>query len=177
MGHVGGTYGSSRQPTKFICLILKMLQIQLDKDVVVELIRNEEFKYIRILGAFYLRLTFKGIEIYQYLEPLYNDYRKIRILTEKGKFMLTHVDEIIDGFLRKDIMFDTIMPRIQYRHFLVRQGSLTLRSTVFGNYFDEAMKVAHAEAEEHAQITKQLWNEIKTISEQKYEKLGSTKTI
>jgi len=173
LDHIGGTFGSTRQPTNFICLILKMLQIQLDKDVVIELIRNEEFKYIRILGAFYLRLTFKGIEVYRYLEPLYNDYRKIRILTEKGKFMLTHVDEIIDNLLRKDIMFDTVMQRIQYRYFLVKQGSLVPRLTIFVNYFDEAMKVAHAEAEEHAQITKELWNEIKTVYEQKYEKFES----
>lgn len=35
-------------------------------------------RYVRILGAFYLRLVGKPIDIYQYLEPLYNDYRKLR---------------------------------------------------------------------------------------------------
>jgi hypothetical protein len=33
---------------------------------------------VRVLGAFYLRLTGTIADVYQYLEPLYNDYRKIR---------------------------------------------------------------------------------------------------
>jgi pre-mRNA-splicing factor 38A len=36
-------------------------------------------RYLRALGAFYLRLTGKSKEIYQYLEPLLNDYRKLRV--------------------------------------------------------------------------------------------------
>merc|ERR1712207_74210 len=67
LDHVGGTYGGSRKPTDFICLILKMLQIQPDKNVIIELIKNEVCKHTRLLGAFYLRLTSKGNEIYKYL--------------------------------------------------------------------------------------------------------------
>merc|ERR1712113_919097 len=55
--YIGGTYGGYRKPTEFICLILKMLQIQLDDEIITELIKNEDFKYLRLLGAFYLRLT------------------------------------------------------------------------------------------------------------------------
>ncbi len=29
-------------------------------------------------GAFYMRLVGRPLEVYQYLEPLYNDYRKVR---------------------------------------------------------------------------------------------------
>jgi hypothetical protein len=47
---VGGTYGGVRKPTEFLCLILKMLQIQPDKDIIIEFIKNEEFKYVRLLG-------------------------------------------------------------------------------------------------------------------------------
>jgi len=47
---VGGMYGEPNKPTEFICLILKMLQIQPDFDIVVELIRNEDYKYVRLLG-------------------------------------------------------------------------------------------------------------------------------
>jgi pre-mRNA-splicing factor 38A len=36
-------------------------------------------RYLRALGAFYLRLVGKAKEIYQYLEPLLNDYRKLRM--------------------------------------------------------------------------------------------------
>lgn len=44
-------------------------------------------------GAFYLRLVGKPLEVYQYLEPLYNDYRKLRERKEEGGFGLTHMDE------------------------------------------------------------------------------------
>lgn len=48
---VGGMYGEPQKPTHFICLILKMLQIQPDKDIVVEFIKNDDFKYLRLLGV------------------------------------------------------------------------------------------------------------------------------
>lgn len=47
---IGGMYGEPNKPSDFICLILKMLQIQPDFDIVVELIRNEDYKYVRLLG-------------------------------------------------------------------------------------------------------------------------------
>lgn len=37
-----------------------------------------------MLGAFYLRLVGTPADIYQYLEPLYNDYRKIRLRLTQG---------------------------------------------------------------------------------------------
>lgn len=36
-------------------------------------------RYLRALAAFYIRLTFKSIEVYEILEPLMKDYRKLRI--------------------------------------------------------------------------------------------------
>lgn len=40
-----------------------------------------------MLGAFYLRLTGTDIDVYRYLEPLYNDYRKVRQkLPDGGNF-------------------------------------------------------------------------------------------
>jgi pre-mRNA-splicing factor 38A len=44
LGRTGGTYGGTRKPTPFLCLALKMLQIQPDKDIVVEFIKNEDYK-------------------------------------------------------------------------------------------------------------------------------------
>jgi hypothetical protein len=66
------------QPTEFICLLLKLLQLLPEKEIIIEFVKQEDFKYLRALGAFYLRLTGKSKEIYQYLEPLLNDYRKLR---------------------------------------------------------------------------------------------------
>lgn len=52
--YIGGTFGGNRQPTPFICLVLKLLQIQPEIDIIEEYIRNEEFKYLRALGIYYM---------------------------------------------------------------------------------------------------------------------------
>lgn len=82
--YIGGSYGGNIKTTPFLCLTLKLLQIQPEKDIVIEFIRQENFKYIRALGAFYLRLVGNPLDIYKYLEPLYNDYRKLRRMTKMG---------------------------------------------------------------------------------------------
>lgn len=48
----------------------------------------------RRAGAFYLRLVGKAVDVYQYLEPLYNDYRKVRFRDKDGSFVLSHIDEV-----------------------------------------------------------------------------------
>nr|GMD24375.1 pre-mRNA-splicing factor 38 [Ipomoea batatas] len=119
LDHLGGTFGGNRKPTPFMCLVMKMLQIQPEKDIVVEFIKNEDYKYVRVLGAFYLRLTGTDIDIYRYLEPLYNDYRKLRLKSSEGKFTLTHVDEYIDELLTSDYSCDIALPRIKKRYAMV----------------------------------------------------------
>ena len=41
-------------------------------------------RYVRLLGAAYLRLVGKPVEVFNFLEPLLNDYRKVRIRKEDG---------------------------------------------------------------------------------------------
>lgn len=82
--YVGGIYGGNVKPTPFLCLILKMLQIQPEKDIIVEFIKNDEFKYVRALGAYYMRLTGTSLDCYNYLEPLLNDFRKLRRQNRNG---------------------------------------------------------------------------------------------
>ena len=43
--YFGGIFGGNIKPTPFLSLTLKMLQIQPEKDIVIEFIKNEEFKY------------------------------------------------------------------------------------------------------------------------------------
>jgi pre-mRNA-splicing factor 38A len=74
------------------------------------------------LGAYYLRLTGTTLDCYKYLEPLLNDYRKIRIQNRDGKFELSHMDEFIDLLLREERVCDVILPRIQVRLGEVRLG-------------------------------------------------------
>lgn len=46
----GGTFGGQRKPTNFMCLLLKLLQLQPEKEIIVEFIKNEDYKYVRLLG-------------------------------------------------------------------------------------------------------------------------------
>lgn len=41
-------------------------------------------RYVRLLGAMYMRLTGTAVDCYKYLEPLYNDYRKIKSQNRDG---------------------------------------------------------------------------------------------
>ena len=41
-------------------------------------------RYVRCLGAVYLRLVGETLEVYNYLEPLYNDYRKLKRKNRQG---------------------------------------------------------------------------------------------
>ncbi|EXB21432.1 hypothetical protein L484_001418 [Morus notabilis] len=137
LDHVGGTFGGNRKPTPFMCLVMKMLQIQPEKEIVIEFIKNDDYKYVRVLGAFYLRLTGSDTDVYQYLEPLYNDYRKIRRKLADGNFSLTHVDEVIDELLTKDYSCDIALPRIKKRWTLESIGTLEPRKSALEEDFEE----------------------------------------
>ncbi|KAK4337147.1 hypothetical protein RND71_043365 [Anisodus tanguticus] len=54
-------------------------------------------------------------DIWKKLEPLYNDFRKLRCLDRQGKFYIMTVDEFIDNLLREDRFLDVILPRISKR--------------------------------------------------------------
>lgn len=40
---IGGVYGNQR-PTEFLCLLLKLLQIQPEKEILLEYLQVDEFK-------------------------------------------------------------------------------------------------------------------------------------
>lgn len=137
LDHFGGTHGGNRKATPFMCLMMKMLQIQPEKEIVVEFIKNEDYKYVRILGALYLRLVGKPTDVYQYLEPLYNDYRKLRRKLADGSFALSHVDEFIDELLTTDYACDVALPRVPKRWTLEATGQLEPRRSALEDDFEE----------------------------------------
>ncbi|KAL3810630.1 hypothetical protein ACHAXA_008154 [Cyclostephanos tholiformis] len=120
---IGGSYGGNNRPTRFLCLTLKLLQIQPEDGIILSFIENEDFKYVRALGAFYLRLTGRPCEIYELLEPLYNDFRKLRY-REMDRWKLTHVDELIDELLFSDRYCGIALPHLPRREILVNAGYL-----------------------------------------------------
>lgn len=148
LDHFGGTFGGNRKATPFMCLTLKMLQIQPEKEIVVEFIKNEDYKYVRALGAFYLRLVGRATDVYQYLEPLYNDYRKLRRKLFDGSFSLSHVDELIEELLTKDYCCDIALPRVPKRWTLEAAGTLDPRRSALEDDFEEEEEEKEEEADE-----------------------------
>lgn len=45
---IGGVYGNQK-PTEFISLLLKLLQIQPEKEILIEYLQADEFKYVQYL--------------------------------------------------------------------------------------------------------------------------------
>ncbi|XP_066154725.1 pre-mRNA-splicing factor 38 [Euwallacea fornicatus] len=142
---IGGVYGGNIKPTPFLCLTLKMLQIQPEKDIVVEFIKNEEFKYVRALGAFYMRLTGSSLDCYKYLEPLYNDNRKLRRQNRQAEFELIHMDEFIDELLREERVCDVILPRVQKRHILEENNEIEAKVSALEDDLDEDIEMEEPE--------------------------------
>ena len=43
--YIGGVFGNQK-PTEFLCLLLKLLQIQPQKEILLEYLQADEFKYV-----------------------------------------------------------------------------------------------------------------------------------
>ncbi|KAJ7581100.1 PRP38 family-domain-containing protein [Mycena floridula] len=125
--YIGGVYANQR-PTEFICLLLKLLQIQPEKEILVEYLRAEEFKYLRALAAMYVRMTFRPVDVYEMLEPLMKDYRKLRSRNMSG-YALTFMDEFVHALLSEERVCDLILPRIPKRDILEENGELGPRKS------------------------------------------------
>lgn len=112
IGGVNHTKGG--KPSEFQCLLLKLLQLSPTSDIVALYLQDEEFKYLRAMMAFYVRLTYPAAEVYKLLEPLLSDGRKLRVLTENG-YSLLHIDELVDRLLTEPRVFEMAMPNLLER--------------------------------------------------------------
>ncbi|KAF8964067.1 PRP38 family-domain-containing protein [Flammula alnicola] len=124
---IGGVYGNQR-PTEFLCLLLKLLQIQPEKEILVEYLQAEEFKYLRALAALYIRMTFRAVDVYELLEPLLKDYRKLRLRNMAG-YSLVFMDEFAYSLLTEERVCDIIMPRLAKRSVLEENGDIGPRKS------------------------------------------------
>ena len=140
--YIGGTYGMQK-PTPFLCLAFKLLQLVPEKGVILEYLNwapdegesdadDQQyghmsgpglgqgqgcFKYLRALAAFYIRVTWEPVEIYQTLEPLLLDYRKLKHRKRDG-FRLTYMDQFVDDLLTKDRVCATSLWKLPARTML-----------------------------------------------------------
>ena len=63
----------------------QLLQIQPEKEIVVELIKNEDFKYVRALGAFYMRMVGKPLVCVRVCVCVCVSERERERVSEKGR--------------------------------------------------------------------------------------------
>lgn len=155
--------GGAGPPSHFICLVLKLLQLQPDREIILEYIRNEDHKYVRLLGAFYLRLTARPADIYKNLEPLLEDRRRVRARVSASAssavgvttgatamYALTHVDELVDAMLSTPYLFDVALPRLPPRATLQAAGALPAgvpRESSLRGEFERAWEAERGERE------------------------------
>jgi len=124
---IGGVYGNQR-PTEFMCLLLKLLQIQPEKEILIEYLQANEFKYLKALTALYIRMTFRAADVYELLEPLLMDYRKLRLRNMAG-YSLTYMDDFVHSLLTEERVCDIIMPRLIKRQVLEETGEIGPRKS------------------------------------------------
>lgn len=134
--YIGGCYGGNLQPTKFLCLVLKLLQLQPEPDVVLTYIANEDFKYVRALGLIYIRLTSKAEEVYRTIEPFYHDFRKLAYRNASG-WSTMYMDDFVDDLLHEELVLGIAMPHMIKRIKLEELKVLEPRSSVLEDELEE----------------------------------------
>ena len=134
---VGFCYGGFNTPSPFLCLLVKLLQISPDFGIIQAYLthsgghpvydtdaRRCDLRYLRALICLYVRLVASPLAVYQILEPLLNDYRKLIAITPTGHFEVMCMDEwismLIDG--RERIVFGLLLPLLQDRIHLEKKG-------------------------------------------------------
>jgi pre-mRNA-splicing factor 38A len=112
--YIGGLYGGLSKPTHFLCLTLKLLQLQPERDIMIWFLKQKDFKYLTALAAFYIRLTFRAIDTFAILEPMLADYRKLSTRTLSGWSTMC-MDEFIESLLTQELVLDTTLPYLTRR--------------------------------------------------------------
>lgn len=95
-----------------------------------------DFKYLRALAAFYIRLTFDAADIYKTLEPLLTDYRKLRRRMREN-YVLTYMDQFVDDLLTKDRVCGTSLWKLPSRQQLEDLDMLEERISPLADELEE----------------------------------------
>ena len=155
--YIGGMNHSSNQPTDFICLFIKMLQLNPSEEIVDEYLSDPDLKYLRALTALFIRFAYPPVKIYTKLEKLFCDYKKLVILKSKG-YAITHMDEYIDQLLNEEHIFEISLPKIPKRSVLEENGSLQPYVSVLENELniDKNKKNNESESESETEEEKDI---------------------
>eukprot|EP01128_Nolandella_sp_AFSM9_P007158 TRINITY_DN383_c2_g1_i1.p1 TRINITY_DN383_c2_g1~~TRINITY_DN383_c2_g1_i1.p1 ORF type:complete len:410 (+),score=64.07 TRINITY_DN383_c2_g1_i1:53-1282(+) len=152
---IGGSYGGNRKASPFLCLTLKLLQLNPEKEIILEFVKNADYRYLRCLGAFYLRLTGNHKDIYEYLENFYSDYRTIRWRQYDGKLKHAHVDTFMDALLKEERTCDVILPHLNPRRILEEAGTLAPRVSILEEEVESSSGEDESDSESESIVAKQ----------------------
>ena len=147
--YLGGTFSTSK-PVPFLCYLLKLLQIQPANEIIFEILKYRQFKYLTCLCLFYLRLTSNSQDVYLILEPFMNEYLKLRIRKEDGSFGVIYMDEYIDELLTQERVFGIILPRLTKRRLIESNMMLEPKVSIIEYELEELLSTQISE-EEHSQ--------------------------
>ena len=101
------------------------------------MLTHSSHRYLRALGAFYVRLTFDPPEVYKTLEPLLADYRKLRRRVRTG-YTLTYIDQFVDELLVKDRVCATSLWKLPSRQQLEDLDLLDERISPLAGELDDS---------------------------------------
>lgn len=158
--HIGGLVGLQR-PSHFLCLLQKLLQIQPEASIVQAYLDAKEFKYLRALAAFYIRLTYKSTDIYTMLEPLLEDGSKLRWRGSGGEYEVVHMDEWVDMLLREERVCDIILPRLTKRDVCETRDGLPPRISKLETSLLKAVQGDGARDEERSEDSDDSMSDVK----------------
>ena len=155
--YIGGMNHSSNQPTEFICLFIKLLQLNPSEEIIDEYLSDPDLKYLRALTALFIRFAYPPVKIYTKLEKLFCDYKKLVILKSKG-YAIIHMDEYIDSLLNDEHIFEISLPKIPKRTILEENGSLKPYVSVLENELniDRNKKDDESESESETEEEKDI---------------------
>ena len=66
-------------------------------------------------------------KVYEMLEPLYCDYKKLRMVNNEGKYEIIYMDEFIDVLLEESGVFNIALPKLVKRKVLEENERLGKR--------------------------------------------------
>jgi pre-mRNA-splicing factor 38A len=96
----------------------------------------------------YLRLTVKGAEVYELLEPFYNDNRKLVMKDFIGRHEIIYVDEFVDKLLTEEVVMGIVLPFLPKRMVYEEQGIIEERVSILEQGMEGEMEEGEDENEE-----------------------------
>ena len=154
LNYCGGIYSEHIVPTPFLCLTLKLLQLSPPMPIILELLQQSAYKYVRLLAALHIRLTGRAEAVYGQLDGLLSDWRKVRRRREDGTWELLHVDELVDEMLVKERCCSVTLPRMAKREQLMAAGKMEERKSALLDMMDEEKEESkqHTMKEEEREV-------------------------